>query len=58
MPEMGHAYHEGFGSDFRFLLCDYPAGAGDSERRDNPPPMTPDQVAADYVAIADAAGSR
>ncbi len=53
--EIEPLYRKGF-ADFRFLTCDYPVGVGGSERFDNPPPMTPDQVALDYLAIADAAG--
>lgn len=56
MAEITRGYRERLEPHYRFLVCDYPVGNGASERREDAPPMTPSQVATDYIAVADAAG--
>lgn len=56
LERLSRGYREQLDQTYRFLVCDYPVGVGGSERREDAPPMTPSQVAEDYLAIADAAG--
>ncbi len=55
-PEMHRAYRDALAPAFQIIFYDYPVTYGGSERSPSAPPMTPDMVAAEFIAVADAAG--